>query len=85
MANTISEEKVINRLPTPLMQYPFQGKKMIKSEKNQFSKDSSNNKMIDERLQDRLLWQDTCNKAIKKRLLSHGLQTQLSEQLQQLQ
>jgi hypothetical protein len=41
--------------------------------------------MIDERLQDRLLWQDTCNKAIKKRLLSHGLQTQLSEQLQQLQ
>ncbi len=58
---------------------------MIKSEKNQFSKDSSNNKMIDERLQDRLLWQDTCNKAIKKRLLSHGLQTQLSEQLQQLQ
>jgi hypothetical protein len=58
---------------------------MIKSEKNQFSKDSSNNKMIDERLQDRLLWQDTCNKTIKKRLLSHGVQTQLSEQLQRLQ
>ena len=58
---------------------------MIKSEKNQYFKESSNNKMIEERLQDRLLWQDTCNKAIKKRLLSHGLQTQLSEQLQQLQ
>jgi hypothetical protein len=46
---------------------------MIKREEKPFLKESTNGKAIEDRLQDRLLWQDACNTAIKKQLMHQEL------------
>lgn len=47
-------------------------RKKMKTEEKPFIKESSHWKTADDRLQERLLWQDLCNKAIKRQLLARG-------------